>query len=150
MRLGDFVSFPGPAGSNATEDDLREFLEQCLWPSEKVGVVSLYTYRENHRDETGWHAANNPWGACAYVFTPLSARKLVAETSMTSAAVDRRVRRYFKQAALDYLCHSPALVQHVGKTSTLHNMGLNSHRRAKVWCEDAVIFLKQDAQCPTS
>ena len=60
---------------------LREYLEQTLWPTERVGVVSLHTASHQDRSDTdGYYATGfgwGAWGAQAYVFPNASARALL-------------------------------------------------------------------------
>jgi len=53
-----------------------------LWPSTRVGVVSLFTAAVNHRAEPGWHICDDlPYGAHgaqAYLFPPDAAKAFLS------------------------------------------------------------------------
>ena len=50
--------------------NLREHLEQVLWPSDPPGVISLYCSSVDSRAEAGWHQKEGrwQWGALAFIF----------------------------------------------------------------------------------
>ena len=126
--------------------NLAEYLPSILWPDDKTGIVSLYCSGLYKFSENGLHQRNGTtWGALALCFTPLSARLFIKTTAMGNkgdAVVDKRTSRWCKENGLSYWIHSPSLVQHTGKTSTISRLGMMRSRRAKEFCEDASEFIQ--------
>jgi len=113
---------------------VRAYLEQTLWPAERVGVVSLFCpslYARGklpgfHVEDRGW----DTWGAQAYLFSPFSAESLLTSPipiqhrrcgpAGGARNIDSVVGHWCREARLPYFVHSPSLVQHIGVTSTLY------------------------------
>lgn len=124
---------------------LREYLEETLWPSSPVGVVSLYCPCHEHMEDVvgyseidrGWQA----WGAVAYVFSNPGLRELLSDSMVLNHRhhgpdeglknIDSIVGSWCQRRQLPYFVHVPTLVQHIGKTSTIRKKGgLRGHRVA--------------------
>lgn len=118
---------------------LRRYLEHRLWPSETVGVVSLYrpscypegdagTFTDENR---GWSS----WGALAYVFSNPGVRQLLADPILLNHRhhgpggglrnIDSIVGAWCERQQLPYYVHTPSLVQHIGDTSTIYANAAN-------------------------
>jgi len=113
---------------------LRAFLERSLWPSDRVGVVSLHCpghYARGklpgfHIEDRGWDS----WGAQAYVFPNNSAFELLGIPAfwLHRAAgpahglknIDSVVGLWCREAKRPYYVHAPSLAEHIGNCSTLH------------------------------
>ncbi len=112
---------------------LREYLEKTLWPSHRLGVVSLHTASHQDRgDAHGFYTAQHGWGAWgaqAYVLPNPSVRALLRNGHVVNHRnrgpgagmqnVDSVVGQWCKDTGLDYYLHTPSLAQHIGDTSTL-------------------------------
>ena len=112
---------------------LRVYLEDTLWPSERLGVVSLHTPSHFARSEpdgyfavdVGWSA----WGAMGFVFPNAAARALLRHPVIINHRnrgrsegmqnIDSVVGEWCQQTGLEFIMHSPSLTQHTGATSTL-------------------------------
>ena len=124
---------------------LRAYLEKNLWPSNRLGVISLHTASHFARDDVsgffpatvGWGA----WGAMGYVFPNPSARALMRDPLVVNHRnrgraeglhnVDSVVGEWCLRAGLDFYMHAPSLCQHIGQTSTLwKNNSLEGRRSA--------------------
>jgi len=121
--------------------DLRDYLEDQLWPDARVGVVSLHAAshqtKEDHngffQEDVGWGA----WGAQAYVFPNSSARALLRDPSVVNHRqrgigeglqnVDSVVGDWCRRSGFPYFLHSPSLTQHIGQTSAIWS----EHARAE-------------------
>jgi hypothetical protein len=126
----------------AVTGNLRGWLETVgLWPSCRVGVVSLYTAAVNHREQPGWHKCEDlpkrAHGALAYVFPPDAARDFLAKppASKTWGQQDYWVGRWCRDAGLEYWMHSPSLVRHLGEVSTIQTRELDEYRQCRVFLE---------------
>jgi hypothetical protein len=111
--------------------DLRRYLEECLWPADPVGAVSLFCSSTYTRPQAGWHAPEAPWvwGAQTFLFPRASAKRLVADPDVLEhrwsgrnqglANIDVVVGEWAARHGLAVYCPTPSLAQHVGHTSTL-------------------------------
>jgi len=126
---------------------LRDYLEQKLWPSSDLGVVSVYCpshYTNSkpkdskagfHIEQRGW----NSWGALAYLFSNRSARSFLSSAHVLNHRgygpvnglrnIDSVVGAWCKKSGHPYYVHSPSLARHIGDTSTIWNHGRNHGRR---------------------
>jgi hypothetical protein len=125
---------------------LRFWLEtEGLWPSGRVGVVSLYTASVNHRDQEGWHLCDDlprrACGALAYVFPPDAARDFASRPPVrnTWGQQDYWVGRWCREAGLQYWMHSPSFVRHLGEVSTTLGRGLDEQRQCRRFLEGITI-----------
>jgi len=131
---------------------LRDFLERNLWPSPRVGVVSVYApshYTEGkspgfHVEDRGWDS----WGALAYVFPNPSARALLGDPMVIDHRhhgpadglrnIDSVVGLWCQRSGLPYFIHVPSLAQHIGETSTIYpGASAEGQRRADDFAERA-------------
>jgi hypothetical protein len=116
---------------------LRRLLEAGgLWPSPRVGVVSLYTAAPNHSRRIGWHKCERlpqkAFGALAYVFPPSSALAfLSAPARPTWAQTDYWVGHWCEHAQLEYWMHSPSFVRHLGEASSIDGRRITQHRQCR-------------------
>jgi hypothetical protein len=113
---------------------VRAYLEQVLWPAERIGVVSLFCPSNYARGKpAGFHAEDrgwDTWGAQAYLFPYLSAELVLTSPifvqhrrsgpSSGSRNIDSVAGHWCRESRLPYFVHAPSLVQHVGVTSTLY------------------------------
>ena len=124
---------------------LRAYLEESLWPVERLGVISLYTaVHQDRGDKLGFYANDlgwSAWGAMAYLFSNASARALLRFPRIVNhrnrgpkdglVNVDSVVGQWCRESGLAYFAHAPSLVQHIGETSTLwKNDSLEGRRRS--------------------
>lgn len=125
--------------------NLRSYLETRLWPSERLGVVSLYCSQLYSRgDVVGFHQDYQPserqyFGALAYVFPAAAARSLLRSSLAVNhrfrnpkngtCLVDHVVSKWARQNAMPFYFHTPGLSQHIGDTSTVHgDLANDGHR----------------------
>ena len=124
--------------------NLREYLEATLWPTAKVGVVSLHTPKLHTRStnegffaqDIGWGA----WGAMAFVIPNASVRALLRDPRIVNhrsrgprdglVNVDSVVGSWCQRVGLSYLMHAPSLCEHTGATSTLWEKASLKGKRA--------------------
>jgi hypothetical protein len=142
-------SQPGVDAYAVFEDDialtagLRAWLESGgLWPSGRVGVVSLYTAAINHQLQPGWHACPElpklAQGALAYLFPPESARSFLSTSplSYTWGQQDFWVGWWCRRVGLEYWMHSPSFIRHLGEVSSIGTQGLDPHRQCGEFLEE--------------
>jgi hypothetical protein len=124
-------------------EDLRDYLEQALWPADPVGAVSLFCSSAYTHPTPGWHSRPEPWfwGAQAFVFPRDSARRFVADPDVLGhrwsdryrglAHIDVVIGEWAARHGLPIFHPTPSLAQHVGDTSTLWpEARIDGHRRA--------------------
>jgi hypothetical protein len=123
-------------------ENLREYLEEALWPGETSPLVSLYCAQPDARPEPGWHCRQG-WvaGAHAFVFPPPLAKHFLtdrpvfdhrwADDPVWACCVDDVMHHWAKTAGIDVWFPSPSLAQHIGESSTLWpHAGIDQSRRA--------------------
>lgn len=129
---------------------LRNYLEQRLWPSSNVGVVSIYCPSHYERvNQYGFHVENrgwDSWGALAYIFPNPAARSLLGHPSVLNHRlsgsddgarhVDSVVGRWCRELGNEYYVHSPSLAQHIGDTSTIWNASNSGKRKENSFIPD--------------
>jgi len=159
-RVGPHLNFRGALARLVEEDlsadayavfeddievtrSLRDWLDTAgLWPSARVGVISLYTAAVNHREQPGWHRCDElprrAHGALAYVFPPDAASDFLSKPppSNTWGQQDYWVGRWCRDAGLEYWMHSPSFVRHLGEVSTIQTRELNEYRQCGAFLED--------------
>jgi hypothetical protein len=129
--------------------NLREYLEEALWPADPVGAVSLFCSSAYTRAVPGWYAAEGAWvwGAQAFVYPRESAKRFIADPLVLEhrwshrhrglANIDIVIGQWAARHGLP-VCHpSPSLAQHVGDTSTLWTEArIDGHRQADQFAGD--------------
>src|SRR5262245_29717645 len=110
-------------------ENLREYLEEALWPGKRPGIVTLFYTGLDPR--AGWHLMSDGWhwGAQGFIFPPHLPRQLAADekllTTRSRAAVERHfpipeeLAQWIVRTGADIWYTSPSLAQHIGNTSTL-------------------------------
>ena len=114
-------------------EQARQYLDECLWPTREIGVISLYCSSHDHRNSAqgfysiipGWNA----WGALAYVFSNPGLREFLSDRIVLNHRhhgpaeglrnIDSVVGSWCERRQLPYFIHSPTLTQHIGTTSTI-------------------------------
>jgi hypothetical protein len=150
LGLSELVlRFPSADAYLMCEDDilltagLRTWLEQELWPENRLGVVSLFCPGAYRRAAPGWHEVNEGWGlagAQAFVFPPQAARMLLAHPLALHHRrrggrsglfdTDSVVGLWAQLSGLKAITHTPSLVQHVGDSSTSNHGSTDSPFRS--------------------
>jgi hypothetical protein len=110
--------------------DLREYLEETLWPAYPIGAVSLFCSKAYTHPVAGWHELEGQWvwGALAFVFPRESAKRFVTnprvlehrsdpETGLFN--IDIEIGRWAHEQRQPIYFPTPSLAQHIGDTSTL-------------------------------
>ena len=132
--------------------DLRAYLERTLWPSDRVGVVSLHTalHQEAPADTRGYFELGSnhvmAWGAQAYAIPNASARAILRSSIAVNhrhrgarhglCNVDTIVGQCCEEVGLPYLLHSPSPTQHIGEASAIWgNIGTVGRRHAGTFPE---------------
>jgi hypothetical protein len=123
--------------------NLREHLEQVLWPSDPAGVISLYCSAADSRQDPGWYQKEGRWnwGALAFIFPRAVARTFVADPLALSHlwaeplhmlhCVDTYVGGWADLNSIPVHFPCPSLAQHIGHTSTIWPaLGLRANRVA--------------------
>ncbi len=111
--------------------DLRQHLEQILWPSDPPGVISLYCSSVESHSDPGWYQKEGRWhwGALAFIFPTEVARAFVADPLVLSHGwtqsapvlhgVDVLVGGWAELRSIPVHYPCPSLAQHIGDTSTI-------------------------------
>src|SRR5262249_42797670 len=111
--------------------NLREHLEEILWPSDPPGVISLYCSSVDSCPEPGWYQKKGSWhwGALAFVFPTELARSFITDSLVLSHrwtqpshvlhGVDVLVGAWAELNGIPVHFPCPSLAQHIGDTSTL-------------------------------
>ena len=121
---------------------LRPYLEQMLWPHERLAYVSLYNPLAEPGSDPRWDAMSAGTllpGAVALVFPNYAARLLLADSQVLLhrrsgptnglKGTDAVVSAWAKRRNLPELIHAPSLVQHIGDTTTVSPAGQDRQRR---------------------
>lgn len=135
--------------------NVRAYLEDCLWPARRVGVISVYCPAPYSRSEPGWHAVPNAdgvMGALTFVFPNAAARQMLSHPMIANyrlrapmrglCMVDVLVGQWAAALHLPVFYHSPSLAQHIGDTSTLWPGAPNAGKR----CADTFVGTDFDAR----
>ncbi len=123
--------------------NVRQYLESTLWPSERVGLVSVYC-PEPYRQKTGFHEVNSNkglLGALTWILPPGTAKWLVTAglaAYLRQRTLTRETRRLdvlignvLAQAGWPAYYAAPSLAEHIGTHSTLWpGIGESPRRRA--------------------
>lgn len=114
----------------------RAFLEGTLWPSGRLGVVSLYCPSIYHADKglhnLGPHDVTEGFGlvgALTFIFTPEAARAILLDTSVADhrlkgrrkglCNIDAVVGRWALENERRVCYYAPSLAAHIGATSSI-------------------------------
>lgn len=110
-------------------ENVRQYLESILWPSDPPGIVSLYCSAAYTREEFGWTIADETWewGALAFVFPMELARRFLSDRRVIEHRQSRRGLRFIddvigewtQRESIPIWYPTPSLVQHLGETSTI-------------------------------
>ena len=110
--------------------NLREHLEEILWPADPVGAVSLYCSKAYAPAQTGWHEYPDEriWGALAFIFPSESAARFLANPQVLAhrrasplglANIDGLIGRWARDEHMPIYYPYPSLAQHIGETSAI-------------------------------
>lgn len=114
-------------------ENLREYLEQVLWPGTEPGLVSLFSTDANRAIAPGWSTDPYPWwcGAQAFIFPAEIARRFLLDERIHAyrwtapsggkTHIDSLIGEWAAAERIRVWHPMPSLVQHVGNTSTLWN-----------------------------
>lgn len=131
----------------------KRFVEQLQWPSEKCGMISLYTsrlYTQGKKRPPGAFKTplRNWWGALAMCFRRETAERLVecraiqdwnwenipknrkAKNPANVRHLDTAIGNALKSLREELWSFHPSLSQHVAEVSSLNNGGNQENRRA--------------------
>ena len=112
-------------------ENVREYLEQALWPGDRLPIVSLYCARPYTAKRFGWHRYRRSWvwGALAFVFPRPTAQMYLRDRATCQhrwrsktgglSQIDVMVGRWARRRGIPVWFPTPSLVQHIGETSTL-------------------------------
>jgi hypothetical protein len=115
-------------------ENLREYMEQSLWPGLRPSLVSLYCPSDYTAREFGWRPHRGEWtiGALAFVFPRRLARAFLLDEGVCHhrwgrwqeddqglSNADVVVGRWARRRGIPVWYPTPSLVQHIGETSTL-------------------------------
>jgi hypothetical protein len=128
-------------------ENVREYLDSILWPSDTPGIISLYCSAAYTRETSGWTIADDrwEWGALAFVFPADLARRFVCDPEVIQhRSTDRGLRfiddvigEWAQRNEIPIWYPSPSLVQHLGDTSTVWpGVPAEGYRRADSFVGD--------------
>ncbi|MEJ7595366.1 MAG: hypothetical protein WKF77_27925, partial [Planctomycetaceae bacterium] len=128
-------------------ENVREYLESILWPSEPAGIISLYCSAAYTRETQGWAVAEErwEWGALAFVFPVELARRFVCDAKVIQHRwterglrfIDDVIGEWAERNSIPIWYPSPSLVQHIGDTSTVWpGVPAEGYRRADSFAGD--------------
>lgn len=127
-------------------ENVREYLEQALWPRGAAGVASLYCAEPDTASSFGWHRQRKAWvwGALAFVFSRAAAQKYLRDWRVCQhrwgprgswahgglTLVDVVIGLWARRRRIPVWFPTPSLVQHIGETSTLYPSNVADGSRA--------------------
>lgn len=124
-------------------ENLRQYLESILWPSEFVGAVSLFCSSAYSRGQPGWYSLDEHWvwGALAFIFPAERLREFLQDPAVQDHRrtgrfnglqnIDVVIGKWAKRRGFEIWYPYPSLCQHIGETSTLWPMAnLDGYRSA--------------------
>jgi hypothetical protein len=130
-------------------ENLRQYLEDVLWPGRSTVLVSLYSAAVDTGPEPGWHPRRGGWvsGAHAFLFPPQMAKAFVIDRTVFqhrwlphpvwSKCLDDLIGNWARDRRVDVWFPTPSLAQHVGDASTLWpNARVVGSRRAEPFAGD--------------
>jgi hypothetical protein len=112
-------------------ENVREYLEETLWPAGAAPIVSLYCPGIYNATRYGWHRfwRSWVWGAQAFVFSRDAARRYLRSRRICQhrwrsaqgglAQIDTLLGRWAWWRRVPIWYPTPSLVRHVGDVSTL-------------------------------
>jgi hypothetical protein len=112
-------------------ENVREYLEEALWPAGRPGVVSLYCPAPYTAKRAGWRRYRKSWvwGALALVFPRITLQRYLRDRSIAEhrwrskdeglAQIDALLGWWALQRRIAFWHPTPSLVQHIGQISTL-------------------------------
>jgi hypothetical protein len=123
--------------------NVREYLEQILWPTDPAGLISLYCSSAYTQPGSAWHRLEGRWvwGALAFIFPRELARRFIADPWVLShrwadptsglVAIDVLIGIWAERCAIPVWYPCPSLTQHIGAVSSLWSSHrLDGHRLA--------------------
>jgi hypothetical protein len=123
-------------------ENVRAYLEEALWPGDRLPVVSLYCPAPYTAERFGWHRYRKSWvwGALAFVFPRATLQAYLCDRSVCQhrwrsktgglAQIDVVIGWWARRRRIPVWFPTPSLVQHVGATSTLWADSLATGPRA--------------------
>lgn len=132
---------------------LRRYLEKCLWPDQRIGVVSIYCPSHYAKDvPMGFYAESRgweSWGALAYIFSNPGVRELLTDRLFVDHRhcgpndglrnIDSIVGEWCARRSMPYYVHIPSLAKHIGDTSTIFPGASNLGRRKEAHFVERII-----------
>jgi hypothetical protein len=112
-------------------ENVREYLEEVLWPAGRAPIASLYCPGVYNADRYGWHKFRKSWvwGAQAFVFSPKAAKRYLRDRQVCQhrwrsaegglAQIDVLIGWWSWWRWVPLWYPTPSLVRHVGQISTL-------------------------------
>jgi len=129
----------------AHQYNIREYLDDVLWPGKSPGVVSLYCSQADTNSHPGWFIKRGRWrwGALSFVFSRDLAKAFVADPMVLNHRWDRNgygemgvdvlIGRWSRRRRLKIWFPTPSLVQHIGESSVLWSTGRAQGSRRADW-----------------
>ncbi|MCA9137825.1 MAG: hypothetical protein KDB00_13730 [Planctomycetales bacterium] len=130
-------------------ENMREYLEQILWPTDSPGIVSLYSTDANSARFRGWHSDPYRWlnGGLAFIFSREVVDRFLSDPQVRdyrrtdtlggTVNLDLLIGNWAEQCDVPISYPFPSLVQHVGNTSTIWTGEDSSDmRRARCFAGD--------------
>lgn len=112
----------------AVTPNCAAWVESRLWPSEKCGVLSLYTAETTGRGKAGWFQIprellpRRAFGACAIIMPCEAAKMLGRDRKLgagTMTLTDQWLGKFCKEHGLQWWQHQPSLIRHLGEVSSI-------------------------------
>lgn len=112
-------------------DNIRQYLEQILWPGEVSGIVSLYCAAPDTQKQAGWFKYPGRWrfGAVALIFPREIAQRLVISPSVFhhrwtdgvrgQVGIPDVIAEWAAATSTPFYYPTPSLTQHIGETSAI-------------------------------
>lgn len=112
-----------------SDENVRQYLEQILWPGQTAGIVSLYCAGPYTRRHHGWSRRRGPWqlGALAFIFARPVALELVLAREVFLHRWSRDglvgicdvIGAWAQASRTPVYFPTPSLVQHIGDASAI-------------------------------
>jgi hypothetical protein len=134
-------------------ENIRNYLEELLWPGDTPGIVSLYCAAPDTQKESGWFRYQGPWkySSIAFIFPREVAQRLViappvfhhrwAGDDEGRVGIPDVVASWAEANSTPIYFPSPSLTQHIGETSAiwLGAYDLQPNRRAGLFLDDQLL-----------